>query len=82
MLKVLPLEFGRKQAIVIAKEIGIPQRRADSYLKILVEQGKIMVLTRNIINRHAGRRLYLGGIFETDKSIPYYSPLSLVKHRF
>ena len=42
LLKVLPLEFDRKQAIVIAKEIGIPQRSADSYLKILVEQGKII----------------------------------------
>jgi len=38
----LPLEFDRKQAIVTAKEIRIPQRSADSYLKILVEQGKII----------------------------------------
>ena len=42
LLKALPLEFDRKQAIVKAKEIRIPQRSADSYLKIIVEQGKII----------------------------------------
>ena len=42
LLKALPLEFDRKQAIVKAKEIRISQRSADSYPKILVEQGKII----------------------------------------
>jgi len=42
LLNALPLEFDRKQAIVKAKEIRISQRSADSYLKILVEQGKII----------------------------------------
>ena len=44
-LKALPIDFERKEAVSVAKKIGIPQRSADNYLKILVQQGKIIKQT-------------------------------------
>ena len=42
LFDALPNEFHRKKAIDLAKEIGISQRTADGYLKILQDQGKII----------------------------------------
>ncbi|MDA9602383.1 DUF3987 domain-containing protein [Flavobacteriaceae bacterium] len=38
----LPKEFYRKKAIDLAKEIGVSQRSADGYLKILQDQGRLI----------------------------------------
>jgi hypothetical protein len=42
LFDALPEEFYRKKAIDLAKEIGISQRSADGYLKILQDHGKII----------------------------------------
>ena len=41
LFDTLPKEFYRKKAIDLAKEIGVSQRSADGYLKILQDQGKL-----------------------------------------
>jgi predicted transcriptional regulator len=40
------------EAISIAMEIGIPQRSADNYLKILVQQGKIIKQTHGSYKKY------------------------------
>ena len=51
-LKALPIDFERKEAVSVAKEIGIPQRSADNYLKILVQQGKIIKQTHGSYRKY------------------------------
>ena len=51
-LKALPIDFERKEAVSVAKKIGIPQRSADNYLKILVQQGKIIKQTHGSYRKH------------------------------
>jgi predicted transcriptional regulator len=46
------MDFERKEAVSVAKEIGIPQRSADNYLKILVQQGKIIKKTHGSYRKH------------------------------
>jgi hypothetical protein len=42
LFNALPKEFYRKKAIDLAKEIGVSQRSADGYLKILQDQGRLI----------------------------------------
>ena len=51
-LKALPIDFERKEAVSVAKKIGIPQRSADNYLKILVQQGKIIKQTHGSYRKY------------------------------
>ena len=51
-LKALPIDFERKEAVSVAKGIGIPQRSADNYLKILVQQGKIIKQTHGSYRKY------------------------------
>jgi len=52
LVKALPIDFERKEAVSVAKKIGIPQRSADNYLKILVQQGKIIKQTHGSYRKY------------------------------